>query len=435
MESGTRIDQIRKSVEAALKNPSHSTYTVKPWRDGELVLPKISIDAKFLKYRIENSRTTIQQLSYLRNNPQLPKDIFVDPESYAAQNAQEQILLNMVLPKKDFLKDLRDRKQDVPAIITYDGYIVNGNRRTAALRHLGVQYVICVVLPDDATKQEIYELEQELQIAKEFKEQYHWINELENFRMGVLEYKLTTDHLSQRLRIPKTDFEAKIRMLDLIDAFLVWKGIPQQYDYEKVNDTEQIFGDLEKALRNHTFKRNSKKQEELKKAVFGLIENRSQDGRLYQAIKDLIKRFDTVKAKMVKVSSPQLVTHIEVNTTETIDPSDENDPFREIVQQTASIETHDKALDGFDTPESASSATKDLLETIEDLKAAEKEKDTQEAVYTSVSNALRELQGLTVKNDSTMLLPAKVKLEEIKAKTDELLGQIDEILKTETVEE
>lgn len=429
METISRIDQIRKSNEAALNTPNHPTHTVKPWRNGELILPKISINSQFLKYRIENSRTIIQQLSYLRNNPQLPKNIFSDPESNAAQNAQEQILLSMVLPKKDFLKDLQDRKQDVPAIITYDGYIVNGNRRTAALKHLGVQYIICVVLPEDATRQEIYELEQALQIAKEFKEPYHWINELENFRMGIIDYNLKKEHLARRLGLSPSEFDAKLRMLDLIDSFLSWKGISRQYDYEKISDTEQIFGDLERALRSRKFKRDIKNQEELKKAVFGLIENRSQDGRLYQTVKDLIKRFESIKVKMGRTKHNLIVsTPHDTKTPEDIDIFE--DPFKEIAAQSTPNESEDIVLDGFNTPESSSSATDSLLEVIADLKAIEKETDYQEAVYKSVSNALRELQGLTVKKDSTMLEDSKAKLIEIRAKTDELIEQIEEILNT-----
>ena len=116
--------------------------------------------------------------------------MFSDPESKLAQETQEKILNSMVLDKKDFLNDLRTRKQVEPAIITYDGYIINGNRRTAALKHLGEEYITCVVLPEDATKQEIYELEQEMQLAREFKEPYHWINELKNIKRGATDFNL-----------------------------------------------------------------------------------------------------------------------------------------------------------------------------------------------------------------------------------------------------
>ena len=204
----------------------------------------------------------------------------------------------MVLDKKDFLNDLRTRKQVEPAIITYDGYIINGNRRTAALKHLGEEYITCVVLPEDATKQEIYELEQEMQLAREFKEPYHWINELKNIKRGATDFNLNPEQQAKRLRSTKNDVEAKLRMLDLIDLFLFWKDIQGQHDYEKLNDTEQIFIELEKAQRNQSFKRDPIKYDQLKKAVFGLIENRPSEGRLYGKVSELIKRFEKIRDEM-----------------------------------------------------------------------------------------------------------------------------------------
>ncbi len=219
MTNDTRIEQIRKSLDIA-KSGQIATYTVRPWRNSELVCTIITVHSTFLRYRIDNSRTTIQQLAYLRNHPELPTDLFEDTESTLTQNAQEKILLDLVLNKKDFLVDLEARGQVEPAIITFDGYILNGNRRTAALKHTGVSYIKCVVLPEDSTSQELYELEQELQLAKEFKEPYHWINELNNIRKGVVMYKLSAEQQAKTLRLNnKKDVEIRLRRLDLIDLF------------------------------------------------------------------------------------------------------------------------------------------------------------------------------------------------------------------------
>ena len=91
----------------------------------------------------------------------------------------------MVLSSKDFIQDLINRGQERPAIISYDGYLVNGNRRTAALRYIETSYVDCVVLPENFNKKEIFDLELDLQLSQDFKEPYHWINELIDIEQGI----------------------------------------------------------------------------------------------------------------------------------------------------------------------------------------------------------------------------------------------------------
>ena len=106
-----RIEYIRKSKQVAEEDSSNKNYyTIKQWRGKPLHRKILSIDSEFLMFRIENSRTEIQQLAYIRKKA-LSKDFFNDPESYYVQEAQEEILLEMVRTKgKDLLEDLKTRK-------------------------------------------------------------------------------------------------------------------------------------------------------------------------------------------------------------------------------------------------------------------------------------------------------------------------------------
>src|SRR5688500_4678692 len=89
-----RIEYIRKRVEAAKKESDRPTYPIKNWRGRKepYYLPIIEVDTDYLMYRLENSRTEIQQLAYLREHPSLKLTLFDDPESPQAQEAQEAIL-------------------------------------------------------------------------------------------------------------------------------------------------------------------------------------------------------------------------------------------------------------------------------------------------------------------------------------------------------
>lgn len=410
-----RIDYIRKANEAAKRDADRPTHPIKNWRGkNTLYLKIIEVDVDYLMYRLENSRTEIQQLFYLRTHPSLPKNLFSDPESSIAQEAQEEIL-NQINKEagKDFFKDLSIRGQDESAIITYDGYLINGNRRTAALKTLNERYIKCVVLPEDTTPKDIYELEQELQISQDFREPYHWINELRNIKKGLEDkrYQYKENEIADRLRIDIKDLRAKRKMLQLLDAFLIWKGIEGQYDYLKLEDTEQIFIQLEKAQKKY---KDPVKSSELSNAVFTLIEQKPPKGRLYGYVMDLIKNFDQVYARF-----------------------QENQKVKQQKQSDKSPETtSDNVLDEilgdddissetiFSDAKDAETLASTLVEKIADVKAENKEKTDSEAVYQAVSTALRELQGLTIDNDTSKLDSIKSKLEQIVHTSTVLLDQL-----------
>lgn len=409
-----RIEYIRQRNDAAKKELNGPTYTIKNWRGKHPLYPKIiQIDVDYLMFRIENSRTEIQQMKYLREHPTLQQNLFSDPESSKAQEVQELILTQINKSAgKDFLDDLRERGQDDAAIITFDGYLVNGNRRTAALKSLDQRYIDCVVLPEDATPKDIYELEQELQISQDFREPYHWINELRNIRKGIEDkrYDFKENEMAKRLRIDPRELRSKRRMLELVDAFLIWKEIKGQYDDSKLDDTEQIFIQLEKAMKKI---KDENRFKELRNAVFTLIEERPSAGRLYGYVTDLIKHFDLVYDKIQEDKTP---------------------PFRQGDSGESNISPHllDSILEDeeqekpqiFNEHQQSVENAAELLEKIADVKALLKEKTDSEAVYESISSSLRELQGLVIDNDTAKKESIKIKLEQISAISIELLAQL-----------
>lgn len=375
----------------------------------------VQIDSEFLMFRIENSRTVIQQLAYIRKN-NLPKDFFSDPESPRVQEAQENILIEMVKGKgKDLLEDLRTRRQDDACIITYDGYIVNGNRRVAALKLLGERYINCAVLPEDTSPKDIYLLEQQLQISEDFREDYHWINELRNIKKGEEDSKLkiTEMELVANLRLDPSELKIKLRILDLIDAFLNWKKKPGEYDYPKLDDTEEIFRQLEKATKKYA--KEDAKRESLQNAVFTLIEERPSKGRLYGYVMDLIRTFDQVFEQTQAFLQG-------TNQGTKSNPSSTPDQLDELLNVNRELENP-----LFDNPETASTDSRNLVDIILDVKEANKEKRDAEAVYLSVRSALRELQGLTIDNDTTKLIGIKNNLEQIINTSQRLLKELNEI--------
>jgi hypothetical protein len=413
-----RIEHIRRVLKSANDdNTLKNYYTIKHWRGKPLFKKIIQIDSEFIMFRIENSRTEIQQLAYIRKHG-LSKDFFNDPESLLAQQAQEDILLEMIRSKgKDLLEDLRNRKQEDACIITYDGYLVNGNRRTAALKSLDERYIDCIVLPEDTTPKDIYYLEQQLQLSQDFREKYHWINELKNIRRGIEDrrFEFSEKELAANLRLDLKELRVRLRMLELIDSFLIWKNKSGEYDYPKLNDAEEIFLQLEKAIKKYS--KDQFKREALQKAVFALIEERPATGRVYDYVMELFRSFDKVCEKFTTYRKPDIEPEIKTN-----DPNGEITLLDEILSD-ATIENNDV----FGEHEEAQETSSKLVEAIADVKAENKEKRDSEATYEGVSAALRELQGLIIDSDTAKLGSIKSKLEQIISSAKRLQSDISSL--------
>lgn len=418
-----RIERIRSAKQASENDNVNIRTKSINWRGPLINLRVIRIDSELLMYRIENSRTIRQHLKYLREHPELPRSLFADPESSLAQNAQEEILIEMVRATgKEFIDDLETRGQIDPAIITYDGYIINGNRRTAALRQIGEKFIDCVVLPEDAGSSDFFEIEQELQMAQEFKEEYHWVNELNNINLGIKVYGDSEEKIAKRLRCKPADIKAKLRMMDLVDRFLIWKNIPKAYDYAMLDDAEEAFIVLEKATHNTKYESDPLMMEQLQQAIFNLVEVRPKTGRLYNYVVDCVKNFEKVYETLrekEKVKEKQEL----VGTSEGVPTTAGGSIIDELVDEEVSVDNV------FGDSDKADELSKKLIETIADVKAKNKEQKDTEIVYESVSNALRELQGLTV-DDKTIKLESIInKLEQIIQVSGELLSNVKKFYK------
>ena len=164
--SGSRVAFLRERVEAA--RAAHGPTSPVPFRQRQEDLPRIEVPIDFPLYRLQSGRTHRAQSEYVDRHG-LPDDFFDDPEGEEAQLAQHEILLELI-DEGNLRQDLAEKEQRAAVVLTYDGFIVDGNRRTAALRDAeAVENLSAVVLPEDATASDSYETELELQIARDTK--------------------------------------------------------------------------------------------------------------------------------------------------------------------------------------------------------------------------------------------------------------------------
>lgn len=177
------LDQERVEYLLARQASTPEKWGLLPaWPRPDKELPQVDLEVNWVRLSTLNHRTRSEQM---RIAHQLDRpDLFTaDPNGEEAQSKQYQILAGQE-GFDDLKADLRERSQQQPAVVTAEGVLINGNRRTAALRsllndddHQPSRYITCLVLPADANLREMVDLETELQIAREFKEAYTWVNE------------------------------------------------------------------------------------------------------------------------------------------------------------------------------------------------------------------------------------------------------------------
>ncbi|MGN6210527.1 ParB N-terminal domain-containing protein [Asticcacaulis sp.] len=223
------------------------------WPRESKELDLVQVDVKWVLFSTLNHRTKAEQMRaiQLAKNPSL---FTADPSGEAAQTAQYNIL--KAQDGFDVLKaNLKERGQQEPAIITCDGILINGNRRSAALKslylddtYLKAQYVNCLVLPDDATPDELVDLEAELQVSKDFKEDYSWVNEAwlieELYEREGRDFARVAKKMHRDVTDVRSQFEKLQQLHQLVELS---NGARLHIDFK---DNESAFDELNKHIKN-----------------------------------------------------------------------------------------------------------------------------------------------------------------------------------------
>ena len=162
------LDQERVQYLRARQGASTEKRILLPaWPRKDKELLQVDLEVTWVRFSTLNHRTKSEQMRIVQ---QLKRpDLFTaDPNGEEAQTQQYQILAEQE-GFEDLKDDLKARGQQQPAVVTAEGVLINGNRRTAALRslfrdddHQPSRYVTCLVLPEDANHREMVDLETEL---------------------------------------------------------------------------------------------------------------------------------------------------------------------------------------------------------------------------------------------------------------------------------
>lgn len=180
-----RSDDVREMValrvqESQASAGTRETVTIE-WRGVPLHIDVISMPVNLLYYNPETHRIRAQR------DHDMSKDELLRSDPWSPQSQEYLHYLLKASPADparedpDFLAlmdDLKEYGQKDPGIITPTGVLVNGNTRRAALKELGRENIRVGVLPNDWSWQDVGAVELELQLRKEHRRDYSYVNQL-----------------------------------------------------------------------------------------------------------------------------------------------------------------------------------------------------------------------------------------------------------------
>ncbi|PPH31422.1 hypothetical protein [Rathayibacter sp. AY1F9] len=193
------------------------------WRGESRHLYIISMPVEMLYFNPDTHRIRAQRTL----DPERSKALDEDPWGNAAQTYLHDLLKqrpsNPDQIDPDYtalLNELDDDGQREPGIVSPNGILVDGNTRAAALRDLGAQIIKVGVLPDDTSRHDINAVELSLQLRRDRRRDYSYINRLiaidEELGRGRTEIDVARD-FNIKLATLQRDRWVYRQILDAID--------------------------------------------------------------------------------------------------------------------------------------------------------------------------------------------------------------------------
>ena len=333
------VSEIRKRRHATTK-PSKTVIDFRSWKSDGVELTIYSVPLDLLRYRKDNGRIASNVLSYKRET---------GPLSETDQESQK--ILAGFLEKKDPDKTLELQNliyaggQDTPAIVTCDGFLIDGNRRRLVLDKLREKYphradfkmmkVVFLPGPDDKgqggppTQLEIEKIENRLQLQSDGKAVYSGFDAALSIRQKEqrgypLEEQLRDDpqyaSLDDRAfrRVVKNKRRELLEPLECIDRYLKQFARPGLYHTisKGLGDREgrwQAFIDYNKFYTN-TLKNDRKRQAcgidenetgDIEDAAFKIIRLRDLAGtaKVHMVMRDMPKYCKRAKKHILAISN------------------------------------------------------------------------------------------------------------------------------------
>lgn len=398
---------------------------------GETHIPKvISLPINVPVYRMENCRAfSAQQTEIVREG--LDKNFFeMGQERQSAQSVQHKILAELsrkgtesVTPIYEVLQKVGQRET---ILISSSGVVVNGNRRLSAMRELlhqsdgtldrRFEHVRCSVLPSDTIRDEIDDIEADLQARPETKLEYDWIGDARLIRRQV-EKNRSTKSVADRLHRSKIDIENVLQALDEADLYLSqWLKKPREYAL--VQDGQQIFSDIPKSI--------AKQDDNLKEAsraiAWSIFDNRANiGGRVYR----LNRAFGDLAPKTLELLENRLGITVDNDGVRREVDGNGDDEFAIEIEETEEVVDYSAVIEALRDKNGIEEKIDALVDACETAIELDRGERNEEAAL----KALGQINSKVISIDATMAgigtLPAMMKqITSIRTSLDKIETQV-----------
>ena len=219
--------------------------------DCKVVLLPIEIPI----YHLNNGRTRSAQRSHIIKNSH-KDNYFKDAlENNKQQGIQHKILVSLAQSSKSNiyaeLKRKSEFRDDSPLLLDSNGVVINGNRRLSSIREIfksdpkkfhKFKHVPCAIIEQFIDDKQIKQIENHIQVRKEFKQDYDWIS----LALEVKEEKEVLGVPFSQIAADMGRTEENIKnwydLITLVDKCLI-EDFKDEGNYDLVKNQEQIWKD------------------------------------------------------------------------------------------------------------------------------------------------------------------------------------------------
>jgi len=370
-----RIKQLRESGTSDYEYPLS-------FQGQQRIFPVFTVEIGLPCYRLQNGRTRAAQLEVIANEG-LPTNFFsVDPDSEPALKRQDKILQETVT-EAGLYRTFKKVRQDQPLILDNDGYIINGNRRVCAMRMLLQQdeaeyghfkHAQVIFLPP-CSERDIKELEGRLQVQPDIRADYSWTAEAMLYR-DLRNNGWTDEQIADLYQNKVSDIRDLIAMLEDAEYYLSTRS--NSGKYSKIVKEKYVFIQLQKCRKKCT--NDEARKQVLTNITYLMLDDPDKDGRLYQVVPDTYKYLDNIAENVRRVFPGKSAQSTDGQDNFDILGGNACDVFADVVRVLSD-------------PENESTARAIIHDTIEEMRAQDRERKDATYCYRQVQQAYTKLQS------------------------------------------
>ena len=337
----------------------------------------------------------------------------------------QKILLSQNKTETDMLKkDIKAKGQIDPGLITYDGQVINGNRRMAILKDLHsdtsnqkYEFLEVQVLPKSVDDKGLWRIEAGLQLSRDKRLDYSPINQLLKIDEGI-KAELTPSQIASTYygKVTEEKIKKDHTRLKLIQEYLQYIEKPFQYKFVKGLDNHFI--NLQNQIEK--LRKEGLDESEITNAIF-LGYNINHGGAKHMDVRQLAATYLSDRAK---AAAEKVIDEETSETDEETDDSPEDDDFDDEEDENESegeTEVEPSSSDSLEdtTRKAQSKRVKEAFDDAIEIVKYEKDKEKPKLLISRAYNAL----------DSIDLSGKHFRTPEVKSALKELAQKVNEIMK------